>query len=155
MVEKGRSVSEIVLSCGRRTVLDIGDYLRFGRLAWHATMVRRCYYVFAVQDGATVYLDRLILGAPKELAVKHENGDGFDNRRQNISIAVQMKNTPRNVFNPTGFRGVLRVRSGRFRASISTPVPLRRCLSLGTYRAAFARFGQFARLNFPHLNGAS
>ncbi|MBU6408070.1 MAG: HNH endonuclease [Alphaproteobacteria bacterium] len=111
--------------------------------------------------GKTIYLHRLIMKAPKGVTVDHINRDGLDNRKANLRLASQSENNAnREVRNSTGFRGVVKHRS-KFRAFISAPrTEARAHFHLGCFstaeeaaraydKAARARWGAFAQLNFP------
>lgn len=103
-------------------------------------------------------MHRLILGAPPGSEVDHENGDGLDNRRENIRLASRGQNCqnrrPRACL--SSFKGVWAA-GRRWRAEIKAGENRR---YLGVYataeeaarvydRAARALFGDFAHTNFP------
>lgn len=107
--------------------------------------------------GAKMYLHRFILQPPPGLLGDHKNGDGLDNRRENLRVATKgQNNVNRPVKNATGFRGVSR-RPRYFVAYICIDG---RGFHLGCFKtpeqaarafdaAALAHWGEFARLNFP------
>ena len=156
---------EIELSNGMRTLLDDQDYEKFAGFRWNALRAQQedeRYYAFrrTAVDG-TIYLHRAILAAPKGVTVDHENGDGLDNRRDNIRLATRSQNNAnRKSASATGYRGV-ETFFGKFRAYISNPGRIgSKNIRLGVYVtpeeaaaaydvAAQTRFGEFARLNFP------
>lgn len=56
-----------------------------------------------------MYLHRLIMGEPEGLEVDHRNGDGLDNRRQNLRVATHAQNLANqrlSAANTSGFKGV-------------------------------------------------
>jgi hypothetical protein len=105
-------------------------------------------------------MHRLILGAPDDMHVDHVNGNGLDNRRNNIRIASRaenMANRKKHKNNTSGFMGVWQAASGRWRARLWHN---NKRHNLGTYDTreeaahaydAMARklHGEFATLNFP------
>jgi len=62
-----------------------------------------------------VRLSRFIMNPPAGLVVDHINGDGFDNRRENLRICTQRQNTlNRKYESNTGFVGVnVYIRDGK------------------------------------------
>lgn len=68
-----------------------------------------------------LYLHRLIMGEPAGLEVDHQNRDTLDNRRENLRVCLRHENAsnrgvPSN--NTSGFKGVGRLRNGRWFAQI-------------------------------------
>jgi hypothetical protein len=104
-------------------------------------------------------LHRFIMGDPPH-DIDHANGDGLDNRRANLRPAIGSQNAAnsrRRKDNTSGFRGVSRERSGRWRADINRDG---RRTHLGTFdtpeaaaraydAAAIEAWGEYARPNFP------
>ena len=74
---------------------------------------RRTWYAQAIArvDGksTTVLMHRLIIGAEKGEKVDHKNGNGLDNRRDNLRLATSSQNTantPPPATNTSGYKGV-------------------------------------------------
>jgi HNH endonuclease len=68
---------------------------------WHAVKKPKSL-TFYIQgcDGAaepTVYLHRLIMGAPEEMTVSHKDGDGLNNVRSNLMVATRSMSAARAV----------------------------------------------------------
>lgn len=91
-----KSTKKIPLSNGMVVLVDRGDFDLVSKYNW-----------FAIRDGNTWYartspqknnvrtqirMHRLILNAPEHLAVDHINGNGLDNRRQNIRLTTTRGN---------------------------------------------------------------
>ena len=105
-------------------------------------------------------MHRFIIGAPKGVLVDHKNGDGLDNRRENLrfcSASQNQMNRGKTVRNKTGFKGVFWGSNHRWQAQISC-CGIKFHLGSWTdpedaaaiYDIAAQQFhGKFARLNFP------
>jgi hypothetical protein len=129
------------------------------RALWNGV---RFYAVRTAEDGSrrTIYMHREILKPGAGLDVDHANGDGLDNRRENLRPATPSQNSAnfhrQSVFNSHGYRGV-KFRKGRYSARCRFE---RRDYWLGTFDTAveaaraydafiIEKFGPFARPNFP------
>lgn len=108
-------------------------------------------------------LHRLITSCPVGMVVDHINGNALDNRRDNLRVCSQQDNLRNRLLrrdSKTGFKGVgVQSRGGGFLARIGGGTNKRH---LGTFKtayeaaiaydkAAIARYGDFACLNFPHM----
>lgn len=155
-------VVRINLTRGRIAIVDDRDAW-VADLGWMAKPIKRQsggFYAYRMRGRTSLYMHRLILDAPAGLLVDHVNGDGLDNRRCNIRLATASQNLMnRKSTSATGFRGV--------EPTYRTAKPWRACLyegkrrvHLGTFRtvieaaaaydrAASAKYGSFAMLNFP------
>lgn len=152
---------EIPLTRGLVALVDDADYdLVVAAGKWHAGSegsrfyARRSYQ----REGNrwSVRMHTLVTGWD---FVDHINGDGLDNRRQNLRPADDSKNSMNRGMrsdNTSGFKGVVR-RGSRWMARIKLHD---RRTYLGTFAtpqeaahaydaAALVLFGEFARPNFP------
>jgi hypothetical protein len=85
----------IDLPHGLRTLVSDEDFARFGHLKWHAVRRADGTVYAGRKNPATkgkLYLHRAITGARKGLTVDHINGDGLDNRRENLRVCTLRKN---------------------------------------------------------------
>jgi len=102
------------------------------------------------------YLHRLIMKPKPSEQVDHINGDGLDNRRENLRIATNQQNQMARhvVVGKSGYKGVYE-RNGIYRASIKFNG---KKIHLGGYKtpqkaaraynqAAIALFGEYAVIN--------
>jgi len=157
---------EIPLTRGQCALVDDADFetvVSAGK--WQAAPGCNTFYARHAyrRDGKVrhVHMHTLLL---MSLGVDHIDGNGLDNRRQNLRPATGSQNamnraTPRD--NTSGFKGVHRNRL-RWQAQIKAGG---RRISLGTFdtpeeaaraydAAALHHFGAFARPNFPQEIGA-
>jgi hypothetical protein len=157
-------MAEIILSNGMVASVDEKDLPLLSDHSWHASpnswttyaMARRIPFDSA-HPNAMVKMHRLILGAPKGVQVDHRNGNGLDNRRENLRLATPSQNAAntRQRRGRSRFKGVYLRAGGHWRAVI-------RFHGKGQYLGAFVSeteaalaynaaairlFGEFARLN--------
>jgi len=153
--------AEIPLTQGLVALVDDADYAAVVAAGkWHANPDKHTFYARRTfrRDGGRqmVPMHRFITGWPY---VDHRNGDGLDNRRQNLRPADNSENSMNRGLaanNTSGFKGVSR-HERRWQSRIRLDGLL---IHLGTFgtpedaaraydEAALALFGQFARPNFP------
>jgi hypothetical protein len=155
---------EIPLSKGYFAVIDADDADLVNQYKWYAETPRsRNVYAarnFRVAEGRSgiQYLHSFISGYPM---ADHINGNGLDNRRENLRDATPSQNcynAPIRRDSSSGFKGVSPCKqTGRWQVRISANGRNRR---IGRYRtaeeaaraydeAARNLHGLFARLNFP------
>lgn len=150
----------IALTKGQSALVDAEDYPALACFNWCASFSRGKWYAKRAERGPdgrqyTIRMHRAILGVPPGTEVDHINGDGLDNRRENLRPATRaenIRNTKRRSRNTSGFKGVYRL-EGRWAASVA-----RKYLGLYDSPEEAARaydtqarmaFGPFAALNFP------
>jgi len=121
-------VKEIELSQGMVALVNDADYAELAQHRWCANRIGGNFY--AVRNGprtdghrARIYLHRIILGAPPDMGVDHINGDGLDNRRNNLRLATKSQNGANRTHKQRGttsrFLGVRwHKRSGKWHAEI-------------------------------------
>jgi hypothetical protein len=155
----------IPLRSGERVLIDVDDYEKVSDYRWYYFRGTRpgVGYASTVRkiDGKnkSCFMHRLIMGAQSGIEVDHINGDGLDNRKQNLRLcnkSQQAANTGPNRCNTSGYKGVSFCRrENKWRSYITHNSKFR---SLGYYEtkeeAAFAYneaargyFGEFAYQN--------
>ena len=138
--------------------VDDDDFDLVSQHAWHRAPRKQVVYARTnLPDGRSEYMHRLIMGCP-DRQVDHRNGDGLDNRRENLRLATNAQNSANQ--RPRGgssrFKGVaLCKQTGRWEANIRVNYRQRKLGRFDTeeqaaaaYDAAAAEaFGEYAHLN--------
>ena len=158
------NVIRIPLTRGQEAVIDPADYglvkgyswrcaEDYGRLEYAVTTAKQT-------DGSrrTVRMHSLIMGAKPGQAVDHINGDGLDNRRQNLRFADDRRNqaNQHSVRGRSRFKGVY-LKSGRWCAKIKERGTQQHLgyfddevdAAIAYDQAALKMHGEFANPNFP------
>lgn len=155
-------MASIFLKHGHIAIVDDADVPFVSEFKWYLSSDGRYAIAKPYKDGKqpTVYMHRLLMCAKKGQQVDHANGNGLDNRRQNIRLCNQSQNNA-NIRTghraSTGFRGVYENPRGTYFAAISINGRIK---NLGTFvqkedaalaydRAKKTLFGEFAACNFP------
>lgn len=143
---------------------DAVDHHIVAQYTWRAEIHEHTTYAACTTrrpDGrwTTLYMHRLLIGAPKGKQVDHRNHDGLDNRRRNLRLATSSQNLANQLKNPgrsSRFKGVTwHRRGGKWQAQIAVEGK-RRYLGLHETEEAAARaynkaareaWGNFALLN--------
>lgn len=110
-------VAYIALPHGRTAIIDAADVEKVSGYRWNAFRPSRtsdAYYVSTyarTPDGraTTLYLHRVVTGAPKGLTVDHLSHDTLDNRRANLRVCTNAQNNANRQLDKrskTGARGV-------------------------------------------------
>jgi hypothetical protein len=140
-------------------LVDDEDVEMLSSIVWRRQINKRKVYARGrTVDGKPVLMHRLIMGNP-DCDVDHINGDGLDNRRENLRLATRRQNNG----NQTKTRGTSRFKGVSWSKHVSKWVA--RCnMSTGDYRhlgcfsdeeaaaraydaAAEVAFGEFALTN--------
>jgi hypothetical protein len=159
-------MERVPLSRGRFALVDDADYDAVMNAGpWHAYPGTGTYYArHSISPTRQITLHAFLTGW---CLVDHRNSDGLDNRRENLREATWMQNAAnarRRKDNSSGFKGVRQTRTGRWTAVIGDGTGRKR--QVGTFdsdieaakaydAAARARWGEFARLNFPDEENAA
>lgn len=105
----------ISLTQGKVASVDDGDFESLNKKKWFAMNRGRLWYAVRTEkdeNGKTVQrlMHRTILSAPTGMDVDHINGDGLDNRRENLrtcSHAENCRNRGYNSNSKSGIKGVI------------------------------------------------
>ena len=157
-------MKEIKLTKGRVALVDDEDFEKLNRYNWYALNCNKenRFYVlrnilFNGKKGIAL-MHREILGSAKPLFVDHINGNGLDNRKENLRFVTPQQNQFNrkgcNKNNKLGIKGICWDKRGRgFRARIKING---KGIHLGCYKilseaiqarsqAELKYFGEFAR----------
>lgn len=150
----------VPLTQGKFAIIDANSAETISAYTWHATRVKRCWYartsVWLDGKKTAIWMHRLLRGFPDAM-VDHWDGDGLNNRIENLRCATPGQNssnsTPRS---PIGLKGAYRAKSGgwlscithdgqyRYLGRFATPEEAARAYD----EAAREIHGEFARCNF-------
>lgn len=155
---------KIPLSDGQIALIDQRDFHLVKRFRWYTERNgKRLYAITFLNVGGkrtSLRMHRLIARFPPGQDVDHKNGNGLDNRRSNLRIGSRsenLANLPKRRNTSSRYKGVCRIRTGRWMAYINVRGK-RRYLGYFDNEVDAARrydevarehFGEFARLNFP------
>jgi len=153
-------MKKIPLTKGKYAVVDNEDYAWVKSVGkWSCHIGSSTSYARREEKGVLVIMHRLIVGAPQGLVVDHIDGNGLNNRRENLGIctnAQNLMNRKNQRNNRSGFKGVSWHKAqGKFRAFIYLKG---RHISLGSFskakeaaqaynQASLKYHGKFGRLN--------
>jgi hypothetical protein len=157
----------IPLTLGQNALVSTHRYEFLNQFNWCAEPDRkgRTYYAFrkVFIDGKwkRISMHRFILNDYTFPHIDHQNGNGLDNCDGNIrgcTISQNGANCPKRSHNQSGFKGVVKLPSGKFIAQIIVLGAKSRSRTVDTAeeaaraydRMAVLKFGEFAHLNFPH-----
>ena len=160
-------IREIPLTQEKIALVDSQDYDKLRHVLWHAHKGKGTYYAVSdhtrtmtkgVRSGLPVAMHTMIMKTPPGYVVDHINGNGLDNRRQNLRILTREENSAgRTKGGMDKFRGVVYDKErGTWRASIKKG---KRGVFLGRFEhqvdaakaydsRAKELFGELAVLNF-------
>ena len=159
------SASLIPLSRGTFTIVDTKNLRMLNLYKWY---MARSYgykrYARRAENGKTIYMHREIMNAPDGMGVDHINGNGLDNRRENLrfcTIAQNRMNSVKIIAKSSGFKGVEWHKSHhKWRARITAA---KKEIHIGYFNTeldaaeaydekALELFGEFAKPNFKDAN---
>lgn len=160
-IERNYWKTRISLSQGRFAKVDRKNYDFLNQWKWHYShgyAVRRVHKRLAKDKyaGTFIYMHRLIMGTPDKMATDHVNGDGLDNREENLRICTQAQNLQNKGIqsnNKSGYIGVYwSNRKKRWIAYVNGKTSLHKEIieaAKARDRMAFAQYGMYTKLNFP------
>lgn len=104
-------MKKIPLTRNKFAVIDDLDFKLVSKFTWHANKSKRWYAKTFINNNGnlvTLQMHRLILGCPKDMQIDHINGDGLDNRRENLRLCNNSQNhqNRRCVLSDSGYKGV-------------------------------------------------
>ncbi len=149
---------------GREVLIDEEDFDRIfsSHFTWGINPNSKKHWSAYVRgrkktrDREQIYLHRFIMSPPIGMQVDHINGNGLDNRKENLRICTASQNTKNKrlaINNTVGLKGVTRRQNGKYVAQIRKDYKLE---TIGTFDSpeeaheayclrAIELFGEFAR----------
>lgn len=129
-------------------IIDEEDYELVGQYSWSPRSQDQRYAQAYIgggrKDRRVVLMHRLIMGFPDKGVIDHIDGDGLNNSRSNLRIVTASENNVNTATLPkgtSGYKGVSRTRTGRWRARIGRHL-------IGTFEtpvAAAVAYDRYAR----------
>lgn len=90
--QTGLLVCTIPLTQKKVALVDPQDYERVSRYKWCLSRVGKQLYAYRKHHGRTIRMHQFIMNPPKGMVVDHVNGNGLDNRRENLRICTKLEN---------------------------------------------------------------
>ncbi len=150
----------IPLTRGLYAIVDAKNYAWLSRYKWYAHQSERgnVFYACRSHRGRAISMHREIMRPPRGMVVDHINGNGLDNREDNMRNCTQLQNSQNNrrAGGKSKFKGVF-PRGVKWQAAIQHNG---KALYLGLFddeieaakardRKTYELAGEFAYLNFP------
>ncbi len=86
-------IAFVTLTKGYCAIIDADDAPMIGLDNWQVFLSRNgTPYASARAHGRAIRMHRKIMNAPDDMEVDHKNGDGLDNRKQNLRFATHSQN---------------------------------------------------------------
>jgi hypothetical protein len=161
---------ELKLSQGKIAVVDDED---FDLISSYKFKLREskssgfyvdCYFRDSNNKRKYVPMHRIIMEAEKEQNVDHKNGNGLDNRRENLRFCTDSQNAMNRtrIVGKSSYKGIYWNTASK--GWYSRIYVNKKRINLGTYKdeveaakaydkAAIKHFGEFAKTNFKDKNG--
>ena len=151
----------ILLTQGKETIVDDDIYEELSKYKWCFCGGKRQNYAIRHNgNNGTVRMHRIIMQCKKGDIVDHLNGNGLDNRKENLRICTNsqnIQNSKRHKDNTSGYKGVCFHKLGKkWQASLSVNGK-RKHLGLWNTKEDAARaydisalkeYGDCAKINF-------
>lgn len=83
---------ELPLTRGFSAIIDKSSWDLVQGYTWRAVSRRSTVYAYGKKGGREIKLHRIILSAPDGMEVDHINGDGLDNRLENLRLVTTAQN---------------------------------------------------------------
>jgi hypothetical protein len=144
----------IELTQGKRAIVDDSDFETLNEFKWTAANVQgRHWYASHTFDGKYKYMHAFIMKTPTGMVTDHINGDGLDNRRENLRICDQSINNFNriglNKRNTSGFHGVTLEKGGKkWKVSIQIN---KKYIYLGTFISPFEASKAYEEYKYDHV----
>ena len=103
---------EIPLTRGKVALVSDEDYIEISKHKWGTHMSsNKLFYATRYNGNTQVTMHRTIMKTPKGMETDHINGNGLDNRRENLRIVTRRENQQnRHGFKTSKYPGVSKVK---------------------------------------------
>jgi hypothetical protein len=153
-------VRYVPLTQGLFAIVDVEDYERVSRYTWCASGMGNRVYAYRHDNGKTLAMHRFLTNCPQGMVVDHIDGNGLNNRQNNLRVCTQQQNlyNSRPKGKSSKYKGVCRDK--RRKGWVVYVRYNRRNIFVGRFkdeieaaraydRKAYELFGEYAYLNFP------
>lgn len=151
-------MKEIPLTQGKVAIVDDGDYERVSQFKWRVRRDKKTWYAETGPNDQAIFLHNFILQTPPGYEGEHRDGDGLNNRRDNLRVATRSQNCMnRHGWSMHGYKGVYKVSTGdKYGARIQVNKKMVQIGCFDSPEAAARAYdveatklhGEFAKLNF-------
>jgi hypothetical protein len=133
-------MKKITLSSGDIVLIDKEDFKEISKYNWYVAKRGKIKYAEKTTKGKHIMLHRLIMNPSTKEDIDHINGNGLDNRKENLRICNKIENgcnRGKNKNNTSGYKGVF-FRSDCFRnySWVARLYYKRKLYILGSYKTA-------------------
>lgn len=159
-MENYHNMKTIELTQGKFAIVDDKDFEWLSQWKWCSDKGGKTFYAIRVVEKnkirTKIYMHRLILNTPRGMDTDHKNGNGLDNRRENLRVGTHGQNVMNSLAKGgiSGEKGVYPSRNKWVAAiylnykKIHLGVFLTKNEAKKVYqRAALQYFGEFVRIN--------
>lgn len=107
-------MKSIELSRGHFAIVDDEDYDVLSKITWYSQKLKNGIFyaarkIIVGERERMVYMHRFIMNTPDGMETDHRNGDGLDNRKDNLRNCTHQQNgmnRTKQSNNHSGFKGV-------------------------------------------------
>jgi hypothetical protein len=160
VLENKSDISSIPLTKGLNAIIDKCDYERISQYPWHAKRYGKHWYAARKLEGRTHFMHWDILGRRDGFITDHINGNGLDNRQENLRYATKSTNAGNmKKRQDKKYKGVCyHKHRKKWFAQICVNGKIKHLGFFGTEmeaaraydRAAIEHFGEFANINLDY-----
>lgn len=119
-------MKKIKLTQGKYALIDDEDFDRVSKFKWWTQRCINSSYAVRVEflnrKRRIVYMHRFILNHTSDLEIDHKNGNGLDNRKNNLRPVTHQQNSMNRAIgknNSSGYKGVsFKIKTGKYYACI-------------------------------------
>lgn len=160
----------IQLTQNQQALVDDEDFERLSKYKWHfnkKNYARTNIYDKDLKKETSIGMHQMIMNTPKGMVTDHINGNGLDNRKENLRICTQANNLANKSKQSNGFTSIykgVRMRTDRpgnwrkWTAAVKKGITRIHAGSFYTEIEAAKAYdevakkihGEFAKLNFPN-----